>query len=230
MGLKNKKCMWLYLISMICIIVSTYAAKIIAPSLDFIGYSLMRPFFTELITALLWIVEIWVICHIYSKKMSYPIFQSPTESGYELPKKKVVMITVIVSAVIILIGAQIRFQVKPLYDLGEKFTGYDVYYYLGLWGRNAIKSFWIVIMLKAAHDCMDDFVSHRAAEKGDFIHFIPWAGICMICTLGIADLLMKSHTLPVTYLFLYLVYDELYLLTEHHMIKTLLLVLFLILF
>ena len=52
----------------------------------------------------------------------------------------------------------------------------------------------------------------------------------MICTLGIADLLMKSHTLPVTYLFLYLVYDELYLLTEHHMIKTLLLVLFLILF
>ena len=72
MGLKNKKCMWLYLISMICIIVSTYAAKIIAPSLDFIGYSLMRPFFTELITALLWIVEIWVICHIYSKKMSYP--------------------------------------------------------------------------------------------------------------------------------------------------------------
>ncbi len=229
MVLKNKKCMWLYVGSLFCIILSTFVAKWIAPSLDFIGYSLMRPFFQEIITCILWLCEIAIFHYIYKKVFRYSIFKSPTEKGYELEAKRLFVITVIVSAVIVLIGAQIRFQVKPLYDLGEKSMGYEIYYHLGNWGKNAIKSIWIVMMLKAAHDFGDELFC-RVKMNENVRKLFPWVGILMVCTLGIADIFMGEYNLPLTYVCLYIVYDELYLLTERHMIKTILLVMFLILF
>jgi hypothetical protein len=82
---------------------------------------------------------------------------------------------------------------------------------------------WITIMLKAVQDVFEEIVG-----KGKL--FIPFAGLILLLTLGIYDILTGAYNLPETYLILYVVYGLIYLLTDRHMVKTYLLIMFICLF
>lgn len=197
----------------------------VAPLFDWVGYGAMRPFFNELFTGIFWLVEILLMGLLWHKKFSRHIFSNPGTKGVELPYRRMAVILLVVVACILAISAQIRFNVKPFYDLGEKFNGYELTNHLGIFLRNIIKCMWLVIMIKA----MQNFVEQCAPEK-KILSKIPAAGVILMLTVGVYDLVISANNLPLTYFFLYLVYGWLYLLTDRNMIKTYLLVMFIFLF
>ena len=222
--MKSKYCdVSVYVMALLFIILSPIVAKQISPFFDYVGYGAMRPFFDELFTSIIWIVGIVIMAIIYGKKLRYNIISNPDTKGKELPMKRIIFIGIVVAACILVISAQIRFQVKPFYDLGEKFNGYELTNNLGIFIRNIVKCVWIIIMIKAAQSLVETIT-----KKDKIIY--PVAGIVLMFTLGIYDLITGMNNLPITYFFLYLVYGWIYLLTERSMSKSYLLILFVFMF
>ena len=222
--MKNKYCdVSVYVMALLFIILSPIAAKFISPFFDYVGYGAMKPFFNELFTGIIWIVEIVIMAVFYAKKLNHNIISNPETKGQELPMKRIIFIGMVVAACILIISAQIRFQVKPFYDLGEKFNGYELMNNVGIFIRNIVKCIWIVIMIKAAQNLVETIT-----KKDKIIY--PVAGMVLMLTLGIYDLIMGMNNLAVTYFFLYLVYGWIYLLTERSMSKSYMLILFIFMF
>lgn len=222
---KNNKYLDLivYVIGFVLIIITPFFARLISPLFDWAGYGAMRKFFNELFTSIIWFVEILILAIVYKKKFKQNIVMNPEVKGEELPYKRMAVITAIVVVCILVISAQIGFQVKPFYDLGEKFNGYDLINNVGIFVRNVIKCMWIVIMAKAMQSFCEQLIGSKNSK-------IPFAGIVLMLTVGIYDIITGVNNLAVTYLLLYAVYGWLYLLTNKNMIKTYLLVVFIFLF
>ena len=212
-----------FVLGVTLIAVTPFAARLIAPLFDWACYGALRGFFEELFLAALWLTEIVLIAVFCYKKWGETILANPQAKGKELPVKRIAVISLVTALCILVISAQIRFQVKPFYDLGEKFNGYEMLERLGGFLKNIIKCVWIVILIKAAQHFIEQcFVK---ADKR-----IPYAGFLMVMTVGVYDLIVGANTLALTYLFLYVVYGWLYLLTDRSMSKTYLLVMFIYLF
>lgn len=213
----------LYLISFLAIILTPCAAKLISPLFDWAGYGAMRGFFDELFTSLLWVAEIIILVIFYKLRFNHKILYNEKVKGQVLPIKRILIISGIVAACILVISAQIGFQVKPFYDLGEKFNGYQLLNNVGIFLRNTVKCVWIVIMIKAAVEFFE-----QIPGIGMIQYF--YVGLALILTVGVYDVVMKMNNLAVTYLFLYLIYEIIYLLTDRHTIKSFLLILLIYLF
>ena len=212
-----------YVVTMLIFICSRVLGGFIAPYFDFAGYGAMRPFFVELFTSIIWAVGIVIMYIVFMKKYKYNIFGGKETRGNELPIKRVLFIGIIVSVCIIIISAGIGFQVKPFYDLGEKFNGYDLFNNLGIFLRNAVKCFLIVILAKASQDLVEFLL------KKDRVVF-PWCGIVLMLTMGVYDVIMGMNNLAIIYMLLYVVYGWLYILVEKNAIKSYLLITFIFLF
>ncbi|MBQ3664607.1 MAG: hypothetical protein II919_00695 [Lachnospiraceae bacterium] len=225
METKNSKYLDLitYVVCFALVIATPYLARPTAPLFDWVGYGAMRNFFYELFTGIYWVIEIILMAVFYKKKLKKTILSNPETKGQELPYKRIAVISVVVAVCILVISAQIRFNVKPFYDLGEKFNGYELMNHIGIFIRNIVKCVWIVIMAKA----MQSFFEQIGTGK---INQLPYAGFVLMMTLGIYDFIIGANSLAVTYLFLYVIYGWLYLLTDRSMMKTYLLVMFIFLF
>lgn len=214
---------FVFVIAFLAIIFTKYAVKPFVPMLDFVGYGAMRPCFEVLLTCIAWVLEIVVMSIVFNKKYGINILSNKETKGQELPVKRIFIITAVVVACVLIISAQIDFQVKPFYDLGKKFNGYELANNAGIFLRNIIKSVWIVIMIKAAQEFSEDI-----AGKGRSIKI--YAGVILMLTLGVYDLIAGSNNLAVTYFLLNLVYGWIYLLTDRSMQKSYLLIMFIYLF
>ena len=212
-----------FVIGIVAILFTPFVARIFSPLFNWVGYGSLLVFWDEVFTSVFWFAEIAILKIIYKKKFDKNIISNPETKGQELPIKRVFIITGIVIVCILIISAQIGFQVKPFYDLGKKFNGYELLVNCGVFLVNIIKCMWITIMLKAVQDVFEEIIG-----KGKM--FIPFAGLILLLTLGIYDVITSAYNLPETYLILYAVYGLIYLLTDRHMIKTYLLIMFICLF
>ena len=212
-----------FIIGIVAILFTPFIARIFSPIFNWIGYGSLLVFWDEVFISVFWFIEIVILKLVYQKKYNKNVISNLEAKGQELPIKRVFLITGIVVACIIIISAQIGFQVKPFYDLGKKFNGYELLVNCGVFLVNIIKCMWITIMLKAVQDVFEGI-----AGKGKL--FIPFAGLVLLLTVGIYDILIGAYNLPVTYLILYVVYGLIYLLTDRHMVKTYLLIMFVCLF
>lgn len=213
----------IYIIAMLILICSRILGGFIAPYFDFAGYGAMYPFFVEVFTSIIWLVSIVVMYMVFQKKYNYNIFGEKDTRGKELPIKRVFLIGMVVALCIIVISAGIGFRVKPFYDLGEKFNGYDLLNNVGIFIRNIVKSLLIVVLVKAAQDLVEIIL------KKDNIKF-PWCGIILLFTVGLYDLITGMNNLAIIYTFLYVIYGWVYLLVEKNPIKAYLLIMFIYLF
>lgn len=212
-----------YIIAFVAVICTHFLARPIVPYTDFVGYGAMSPFFEILFTCILWVIEMFIIAYVYKKKFGVSLLSNKETKGQELPVKRIIIIAAVVVVCILTISAQIGFQVKLFYDLGEKFNGYELTNNAGIFLRNFIKSVWIVIMIKLAQEFVEDI-----SGKGRCIY--PFGGIVVMLTLGIYDIVAGMNNLTWTYFALYLIYGWIYILTDRSMIKSYLLIMFIYLF
>jgi len=201
----------IYILSIAFILFTQYPAKLFSYLFSDLGYGAMRPMFQELFTALFWAVEIYILKVIISKKTDKDIFVTKSEAKGPLPLQKLFILTSIVIACVIIISAQIGWQVKLFYDVGSNTTGYGLMKSGGEIAKNAVKCLWFVFLISIGQSLFENF-----SQKTN----VPAGGILLILTLGAIDLAYGVSPIKVTYVLLYGVYGIIYLLTGKNVLKT----------
>ncbi len=208
----------IYCIAFACIVITPFIAKKIAPMFDYVSYGAMRWWFTELITCVLLTLEIVIIAIVCKKQWNVNVLMNSDTHGKELPGKNLAILAILSIASILIISAQIGFEVKPFHDMGVKITGYEFMGNIGTLFRNAIKCGFIVLMMRCAQKIAEILIGKGRSR------FI-WGGVILLLTVGVYDLLIGANTLPLTYFLLNLLFGWVYLLTERSISKTYLFVL-----
>lgn len=208
----------IYCIAFGCIIATPVIAEYLAPMFDYIDYGALRHLFMEIITCVLWAVEIVVIAIVCRKRWNVNVLMNPKTRGKELPAKNMIILATLSIAAILIISAQIRFEVKPFHDMGVKITGYELMGNIGMLFRNAIKCGFVVLMIRCAQKFAELLIGKGRSR------FI-WGGAILTLTVGVYDLLIGANTLPLTYFLLNLLFGWIYLLTNRSISKTYLFVL-----
>ena len=208
----------IYCIALGCIVVTPFIGEHLAPMFDYVDYGALRHLFEEIITCVLWAVEIIVIAVICRKYWNVNVLMNPKTRGKELPAKNMILLALLSIAAVLFISAQIGFEVKPFHDMGVKITGYELMGNIGMLFRNAIKCGFMVLMIRCAQKFAELLIGKGRSR------FI-WGGVILALTVGVYDLLAGANTLPATYFLLNLLFGWIYLLTNRSISKTYLFVL-----
>ena len=142
-----------------------------------------------------------------------------------LPLLNVFLLTVISSACILLVSVQTEFQVKPIYDIGEKVTGHQLLGKIGTLACNVIMCIWIVFFL---HVCYGMAESLTKGCKEKWLTWLISGAFLMV--FGAMDAFSRMGEFSWTYLLFYAVFTLVYCLTKRSGSKTFGLVLLIYIF
>lgn len=219
--LSEKQYIGIFVFSFILLILGRMIAQWISPCFDSLNYGQMTPFFMEVLTCLIWAAAMIAIAFVFWKKYGVTLLSNPLTRGQELENRNLAIVILIIMASIFIISAQIGYQVKPFYDMGVKFTGYQLMENVGGILRNIIKCIWIVFLMSCAQNVGESFAEKKwNSEKGKMLKYIPWGGIAVMLTIGVYDWVCGMTTLKVTYFCMNLVFGMIYLLTHKSISKT----------
>ena len=145
-----------------------------------------------------------------------------------LPWKNIGWVLLITSVCILLISAQIDFQVKPFYELGDKITYSEIFNKGGEIVLNVVKCAWIVMMLRAALGVWEALLEFWGISH---VRFLKWIGAgAMLVLFGIYDVFATGNPFAWTYIAYYVAFTALYYFTERSEVKTFLLTFFIYIF
>lgn len=222
----------------------------------------LRVFYTEVITALLWVAEIvgfhFLIKSLRKKKAvaktaemqaeDTPALEEAALANAEqaeklqkpqrpkkektplLPLTNMIALFALCAACVLLLSAQIGFQVKVFYDLGERVVLSEIIDFGGITAKNIVKCIWIVLLIKASLSVSESLMAfstmHENAKK-----WAAWiiAG-AMLLVFGLYDVIVSDNKFMWTYLVFYAAFTAIYFLTNRAPVKSYLLIFFLYLF
>lgn len=142
--------------------------------------------------------------------------------------KNIGWVMLITSACILLISAQIDFQVKPFYELGDKITYSEIFNKGGEIVLNIVKCVWIVMMLRAALKLWTALLEFWNISR---VRFLKWIGAgAMLVLFGAYDVFATGNPFAWTYIAYYVAFTALYYFTERSEVKTYLLTFFIYIF
>lgn len=145
-----------------------------------------------------------------------------------LPWKNIGWVLLITSVCILLISAQIGFQVKPFYELGDKITYSEIFNKGGELVLNIVKCAWIVMMLRAALGVWEALLKFWDISR---VRFLKWIGAgAMLVLFGVYDVFATGNPFAWTYIAYYVAFTALYYFTERSEVKTFLLTFFIYIF
>ena len=143
---------------------------------------------------------------------------------------RMIAIFLISVACVLIISAQIGFEVKVFYELGERVVLIEVVNFSGTAGRDIAKCGWIVLLIKASFGLFEGIFEEtkiNAKAKKVFVYLSVTALILMF---GVYDVLSTNNPFAWTYLLFYVAFVALYALLNRAPIKSYLLILFIYFF
>lgn len=247
-----------YLIYFIVIAVSPLLASIprLLDLFNWVGYGQMRPFVADIITMILWGVAMVVGFIVEGRralknrsKNAEDQATEQSQAGEETPKSKkekqkniffssplplknVFILTAIVALCILVIGTQIKFQVKLFYDLGENVQGYELLNNISNICKNVVKCIWITWLLYASKEialCVCEYVKDKKWSA-----VLGWTVFVLLMLLfGVYDVFTSGMALSLKFIYLFLCYPAfiaVYVLTKEHAVKSFVLILIIYIF
>ncbi len=161
---------------------------------------------------------------------------APIKSAPQKPKTqllgwdRIIAIFLICVACVLIVSAQIGFEVKVFYELGERVVLIDVVNFSGTAGRDIAKCGWIVLLIKASFGLFEGIFEEakiNAKAKKVFVYLCVTA---LIIAFGAYDVLSTQNPFAWTYLLFYVAFVALYALLNRAPIKSYLLILFIYFF
>ena len=121
-----------------------------------------------------------------------------------IPMRNVAMIFAAICICILVISAQIDFQVKLFYDLGQGKGGYDLVNNISEVGKNVVKCIWIVWILRIARVIARD-VSALPTKETDKKRFYWAVYLAIVLLFALGDVLIAGMPFwfAVTYICLF---------------------------
>lgn len=219
----------------------------------------LRVFYTEVITALLWVGEM-VGFHYFAKfwRKKQAAKKAQAENAVEteqtqaereaaiaaaethkkpkkektplLPLTNMIALFALCAACILLLSAQIGFQVKVFYDLGERVVLSEIIDFGGITAKNIVKCVWIVLLLKSSL-AITESACEFSVMKDSAKKWAAWvlAG-ALLLVFGVYDVVSSQNKFAWTYLAFYAAFTAIYFLTNRAPVKSYLLIFFLYLF
>lgn len=143
---------------------------------------------------------------------------------------RMIAIFLICVACILIISAQIGFQVKVFYELGERVILTEIVNFSGTAGRDIAKCGWIVLLIKCGFGIFEGLfenVTLKPKAKKVCVYLCVTA---LILAFGVYDVLSTQNPFAWTYLLFYVAFVALYALLNGAPIKSYLLILFIYFF
>lgn len=134
--------------------------------------------------------------------------------------KKILILYALVLIPIIIISGALGWEFKPIYDLGERFTGKVLYGYLAYLLFALAKTLTISLMLYGFQNFINESI------KINFKHskFIPLAGIMLMLTFGLFELIAGTHDFWLVYLLFNIYFGVIFTITDDSVPKSYLLI------
>ena len=247
----------------LAVILTPFLAGQIAKIFDFAvlewwKHGQLRVFYTEVITALLWVGEM-IGFHYFAKfwkqkqakksqaetaieteqtqaqqEAAVTLAETPKKTKKEktplLPLTNMLAIFALCAACVLLLSAQIDFQVKVFYDLGERVVLSEIIDFGGITAKNIVKCIWIVLLLKASLQITES-ACEFSLMKDSAKKWTAWilAGLLLL-VFGVYDVISSENKFAWTYLAFYAAFTAIYFLTNRAPVKSYLLIFFLYLF
>ena len=220
----------------------------------------LRPFFTELFTAIFWLIE-WIV-FLYARDRFIQKQQTSAvenivknkeeslaqeaaisddrkgkrakKSRYKqsplLPRKNMAILFLITVVCIVVVTLQIGLKVKPFYELGDKTTYTKMLIKGGEVLRDLTKGIWIVSILKTALLIVEELPFFDKVSK-KYATLLKWLGICLLAIIfGVFELLIFDNPFFWTYILFYVAFTAIYFFTARAPIKSYLLICFIYIF
>lgn len=216
-NINNNYLISIYILSLILII----ATRAIVERIGLLININLREFVVAIIIAFLWICEIAIITIIARKKLDLPLLNSKVIKTKQLSTVRISILTLIILISILVISSQINWQVKPFYELGFKFTKFDLLGDIGQAILNCVKCTWIILLISMGQDLLENIFNTKR---------IIWGGLLLLITFGSYELIAGINELSIVYFILNLVFGLIYLLTDKKIIESFLIILFIYIF
>lgn len=221
---------------------------VVPPLFDWAGYGQMRPFVHNILTMIAWGAQFIALFFLERKLYKKDVEKSALDVAPAakmqplhgkffgksplLPVRNVCILTAMVAASILILSAQIEFQVKPFYDIGEKVTGYEMLNKISDIVLNAVKCVWIVWILYITRKiAWEASLFSKTETSKQSVYCGLYFGLFMLFALY--DVLTSGMTLgfKITYFCLfYPAFIGVDMLTEHQGKKAFLLILLIYIF
>lgn len=147
-----------------------------------------------------------------------------------LPMRNVIAVFLICAACVLLISAQIGFEVKVFYELGERVILSDVVNFSGTAGKNIAKCGWIVLLIKAAFGIFEGVFEDAPCKPKAKKAYIYLCAALLVLGFGVFDVIVSQNPFWWTYLLFYAAFVAIYTLVRRAPIKSYLLILFIYFF
>ena len=143
---------------------------------------------------------------------------------------RMIAVFLICVACVLLISAQIGFQVKVFYELGERVILIDIVNFSGTAGRNIVKCGWIVLLIKCAFGIFEGLFQQTSIKPKAQKIYVYLCATALVLLFGVYDVLVPLNPFAWTYLLFYVAFVALYALVDRAPIKSYLLILFIYFF
>lgn len=143
---------------------------------------------------------------------------------------RMIPIFLICVACVLIISAQIGFQVKVFYELGERVVLIEIVNFSGTAGRDIAKCGWIVLLIKAAFGIFEGIFKEVPAKPKAKRAYVYLCVTALILLFGVYDVLSTQNPFAWTYLLFYVAFVALYALVNGAPVKSYLLILFIYFF
>ncbi len=207
------------------VLITPWIAKPLALLFDWVCYSLMIKFFEELFTIIFWIVELVIFFNLERKRKekrltilegkeeneggvsatnTQSVEKKQREATPLLPVRNVLAIFACICLCILVISAQIDFQVKLFYDIGQGKGGYDLVNNISVVGKNVVKCIWIVWMLRVVRIIAEEVSFLR--KKGTDQKTVYWCVyLAIVLLFALCDVLVSGmhFGFAITYILLF---------------------------
>ena len=208
----------------------------------------LREFFVQLITCLFWGLE-WLALYYVNKKRKAAKTSNDVESEISeqaevlaeaavadaaikkkrfLPMTNLVFLLGITVVCVFVLSAQIDFQVKPFYDIGEKISLSGLVVKGSILVGNIIKCIWTVLLLRYALRFATALTENTKLAQYSWVKWCITGALVFLY--GVYDVLITANPFAWTYLLFYVAFTLVYYLMEKNEKKSFLLIFFIYIF
>ncbi len=198
--------------SFLCIIFAN-VALLFKPLYTKVYYGQADPIFYYGISSVVLIILYIIFKTVVVKKTNV----SYDKNNDMLPIRNVMTIYLSSIVIILIISAIIGWNVKPFYDLGENFTGFQLIIHAVKLIYFSILLLFVVLMIENFQYGLEGIFKFKNPILNSYF---PVGGIATMLTYGIYQIVMDLSTLTVIYFILISIYGIVYLLAERSFSKT----------
>ncbi len=191
--------------------------KVFEPLYSKIYYGQINDLFNNVLSLIYLIIIFIVFIKVFHKITNLKFRKE--EDKKELSSIRIVVLIVMTLIPILIVGGCLGWELKIIYDLGEKFNMSKLLNVVSNYVISIIKMLFVTYAIVSFNNFFEKCFEF---ENKKISTFVPFAGVLIMLTFGLVELILGVNQLNVLYFVFSLYYGVVYLVTDKSTSKTML--------